>query len=91
MCMFLEGILVVLDGGDERVNSVICLCVRFGVKLVKGSGNRELKFFNFEHIELRAKLLDYFLRSNNQKRVLSSSMCVVSRAGRRPSNFVAKV
>jgi len=45
--MFLEGILVVLDGGNERVNSVICLCARFGVKLVRGSGknskNRELK------------------------------------------------
>ena len=36
ICRFLECILVVLDGGDERVNSVMCLYVRFGAKLVRG-------------------------------------------------------
>jgi len=28
--------LVVLDGGNERVDSVMCLCARLGAKLVRG-------------------------------------------------------
>ena len=28
--------LVVIDGGNERVDSVMCLCLRFGAKLVRG-------------------------------------------------------
>jgi len=36
ICRFLEGVLVVLDGGKERVNSVMCLCARFGAELVRG-------------------------------------------------------
>ena len=35
ICRFLECILVVLYGGDERVNSVMGLCAGFGAKLVK--------------------------------------------------------
>jgi len=34
--MFLKCILVVLDDGNERVDSVMCLCARFGAKLVRG-------------------------------------------------------
>ena len=33
---FLKCILVVLDDGNERVDSVMCLCTRFGAKLVRG-------------------------------------------------------
>jgi len=33
---FLECILVVVDGGNERVNSIMCLCARLGAKLVRG-------------------------------------------------------
>jgi len=36
VCRFLECILVVLDGGNKRVDSVMCLCARFGAKLVRG-------------------------------------------------------
>ena len=36
ICRFLKCILVVLDGGNERVDSVMCLCARFGAKLVIG-------------------------------------------------------
>ena len=36
ICRFLKCILVVLDGGNERVDSVMCLCARFGAKLVRG-------------------------------------------------------
>jgi len=36
LCRFLQCILVVLDGGDGRVNGVMCLCARFGAKLVRG-------------------------------------------------------
>ena len=36
ICRFLKRILFVLDGGNERVDSVTCLCVRFGAKLVRG-------------------------------------------------------
>ena len=30
------GVLVVLNGGKERVNSVMCLCAWFGAELVGG-------------------------------------------------------
>ena len=36
ICRFLKYILVVWDGGNERVDSVICLCARFGDKFVRG-------------------------------------------------------
>ena len=36
ICRFLECILVVLDCGNERVDSVMCLCARFGAELVRG-------------------------------------------------------
>jgi len=36
ICRFLECILVVLYGGDERVNNVMSLCAGFGAKLVRG-------------------------------------------------------
>jgi len=35
ICRFHKCILVVLDGGNERVDSVMCLCARFGAKLVR--------------------------------------------------------
>ena len=38
ICRFLECILVVLDGGDERVNSVMCLCARFGAEFPAQNG-----------------------------------------------------
>ena len=36
ICGFLDCMLVVLYGGDERVNSVMGLCAGFGAKLVRG-------------------------------------------------------
>ena len=36
ICRFLKCILVVLDGGNGRVDSVMCVCARFGTKLVRG-------------------------------------------------------
>jgi len=35
ICRFLEGVLLVLDGGKERVNRVMCLCARFGDELAR--------------------------------------------------------
>ena len=55
--------LVVLDGGNERVDSVMCLCAAF----------------------------EGLVPSWLEVRVLSSSVCVVSRARRRPSKSLAKV
>ena len=34
--------LVVLYGGDERINSVMSLCARFGSKLVRGESVAKL-------------------------------------------------
>ena len=42
VCRFLKCILVVLDGGNERVDSVMWLCARFGAKLVRGESVVEL-------------------------------------------------
>ena len=36
ICRFVKCTLVVLDGGNERVDGVMCLCARFGAKLVRG-------------------------------------------------------
>jgi len=36
ICGFLKCILVVLDGGNKRADGVVCLCARFGAKLVRG-------------------------------------------------------
>jgi len=36
ICRFLECMLFVSYGGDERVNSVMGLCAGFGAKLVGG-------------------------------------------------------
>ena len=42
ICRFLKCILVVLDAGNERVDSMMCLCARFGAKLVRGESVVEL-------------------------------------------------
>ena len=38
ICGVLKCILVVLDGGNERVDGVMCLCARFGAKLARVRG-----------------------------------------------------
>ena len=45
ICGFLECMLVVLYGGDERVNSVMGLCTGFGVKLVRGESVVKLSVY----------------------------------------------
>ena len=45
ICRFLECILVVLNGGNEGVNSVMCLCARLGAKLVRGESVVDLSVY----------------------------------------------